>query len=78
MSKLNLIISFVWKNCKLEALIIMSGILWINLSWRITEVTQILADYFSESWCSGIEGVASVIIGIYLQYGRFMRHLHQK
>lgn len=44
----------------------MLGILWINLSWRIPEVTQILADYFVESRCSGIAGVALAFIGIYV------------
>ena len=66
LSKVNPIISFIWRNCKLESLIIMLGILWINLSWHIPEATQILANYFAESRCSGIAGVASVVIGIYV------------
>lgn len=66
LSKVASIISFVWKNCKIESLIIVLGILWMNLSWCIPEMTQILANYFTESRCSGIAGVASVIIGIYV------------
>ena len=66
LSKVSYIISFVWKNCKLESLIIVLGILWMNLSWRIPGADQTLADYFSESRYSGIAGFASVIIGIYV------------
>lgn len=44
----------------------MLGILWMNLSWCIPGVTQISANYFVESRCSGIAGVASVVIGIYV------------
>ncbi|MDE7325958.1 MAG: hypothetical protein K2N63_06765 [Lachnospiraceae bacterium] len=61
-----LIISFLWKNCKLESLIIVLGIFWMNLSWRISGVDQILVNYFDESRCSGITGFTSVVIGIYV------------
>lgn len=66
LSKAGSIISFVWKNCKLESLIIVLGILWMNLSWRIPGADQILTNYFAESRCSGIAGFASVVIGIYV------------
>ena len=66
LSKVIYIISFVWKNCKLELLIILLGILWMNLSWRIPGADQSLAGYFSESRYSGIVGFASVVIGIYV------------
>lgn len=66
LSRGNRIISFIWKNCKLELLIIMLGILWTNLPWCIPEVAQILENYFAESRCSGIAGVTSVVIGIYI------------
>ena len=66
LSKVSYIISFVWKNCKLELLIILLGILWMNLSWRIPGADQSLAGYFSESRYSGIVGFASVVIGIYV------------
>ena len=66
MSKVKSIISFAGKNCKLELLIILLGILWMNLSWRIPGANQTLAGYFSESRYSGIAGFASVVIGIYV------------
>lgn len=66
LSKVIYIISFVWKNCKLELLIFLLGILWMNLSWRIPGADQILAGYFSESRYSGIAGFSSVVIGIYV------------
>lgn len=66
LSKVNYFISFVWKNCKLELLIIVLAILWMNLSWRIPGADQTLAGYFSESRYSGIAGFASVVIGIYV------------
>ena len=66
LSKVIYIISFVWKNCKLALLIILLGILWMNLSWRIPGANQTLAGYFSESRYSGIAGFASVVIGIYV------------
>ena len=65
-SKSKSIISLIWKNCKLELLIVVSGILWINQSWHIPNIGQILAEYFDESRCSGISGFASIIIGIYI------------
>lgn len=66
LSKVKSIISFAGKNCKLELLIILLGILWMNLSWRIPGANQTLAGYFSESRYSGIAGFASVVIGIYV------------
>lgn len=66
LSKVKSIISFAGKNCKLELLIILLGILWVNLSWRIPGANQTLAGYFSESRYSGIAGFASVVIGIYV------------
>lgn len=66
LSKVIYIISFVWKNCKLELLIFLLGILWMNLSWRIPGADQSLAGYFSESRYSGIAGFSSVVIGIYV------------
>ena len=65
-SKVVFLISSVWKNCKLELLIIVAGILWTNLSFRIPGAHQLLVEYFDESRCSGILGFASVIIGIYV------------
>jgi hypothetical protein len=59
-------ISFAWKNCKLELLLIALAIIWVNLSWRIPNLNQILEDYFSESRCSGIAGFTSIVIGIYI------------
>lgn len=38
----------------------------MNLCWHFTGPTKVLADYFVESRCSGIAGVASVVIGIYV------------
>ena len=58
--------SFVRKNCKLEVLIVVLGILWINFSWRFPDANQIVSNYFDESRCSGIAGFASVVIGIYV------------
>ena len=66
LSKARAIISFCWKNCKLELLIIMLAILWMNLSWCIPGSSQILEDYFAESRCSGIAGFTSIVIGIYV------------
>ena len=66
LSKLTAIISLVLKNCKLELLIIVLGILCINLPWDLSGIAKILSGYFEESRCSGIAGVASVIIGIYV------------
>jgi len=63
------IISFARKNCKLEILTVILGILWISLCWRIPgvyQVNQIVSNYFNESRCSGISGFASVVIGIYV------------
>lgn len=57
---------FGWKNCKLELLIVVLWVLWIKLSCYIPLVNQILKDYFTESRCSGIAGVTSIIIGIYV------------
>ena len=73
LSKVSYIISFVWKNCKLELLIILLGILWMNLSWRIPGADQTLAGYFSESRYSGIAGFASVVIGIYALHRRLFK-----
>lgn len=66
MSKPRTIISFAWRNCKLELLIVTLGILWMNQSWRMPVANQMLTDYFAESRYSGIEGFASVVIGIYV------------
>lgn len=66
LSKVAFLIAFVWKNCKLELLIIVAGILWISLSSHISGAHQLLAEYFDESRCSGILGYASVVIGIYV------------
>ena len=57
---------FSWKNCKLELLIVLLWVLWIKLSCYIPLANQILEDYFTESRCSGIAGVTSIIIGIYV------------
>ena len=56
----------IWKNCKLELVIIVVGILRINLPWHIPDVDQILAGFFDESRCSGVAGFASIVIGIYI------------
>ena len=66
LSKGRTVISMVWKNCKLELVMVIFLILWINLSWRIPNVNQILKEYFNESRCSGIAGFASIVIGIYV------------
>lgn len=66
MSKAGSTISLVLKNCKLELLIIVLGILWMKLSWRIPGSGQILTNYFTESRYSGIASFASVVIGIYV------------
>lgn len=55
-----------WKNCKLELLIIAIMLIWLKESWRMPRITQVLEGYFEESRCSGISGIASVIIGIYV------------
>lgn len=60
------IILFAWRNCKLELLFIVLGILWVKLSWRAPDAEQMLINYFTESRCSGIVGFASVVIGIYV------------
>lgn len=66
LSKVNSIFPFILKNCKLELLIIVLAILWMNLSWHIPDLNQILGNYFAESRCSGIAGFASIVIGIYV------------
>lgn len=66
MFKVRTVISLVWKNCKLELIMVIFLILWINLSWRIPNENQMLKEYFDESRCSGIAGFASIVIGIYV------------
>lgn len=60
------VMSFAWRNCKLEILVVFLGILWISFSWQIPCADQIVSNYFDESRCSGIAGFASVVIGIYV------------
>lgn len=60
------VISMVRKNCKLELVMVILLILWINLSWRIPNASQMLEEYFDESRCSGIAGFTSIVIGIYV------------
>lgn len=59
-------VSVLWKNCKLELLLIAIMIVWLKESWRVPGIAQTLKGYFEESRCSGISGIASVIIGIYV------------
>lgn len=66
LSKIRDIISICWKNCKLELIMVIFLILWVNLSWRIPNADQMLKEYFDESRCSGIAGFASIVIGIYV------------
>lgn len=64
--KIRDIISICWKNCKLELIMVIFLILWVNLSWRIPNADQMLKEYFDESRCSEIAGFASIVIGIYV------------
>lgn len=59
-------ITLLLQNCKCELLICLSVIIWVNLSLQIPAIYQLMDKYFTESRCSGIAGVASIIIGIYV------------
>lgn len=64
--KFGSIISFVRKNCKLELLVTALSVLCMNISCRFPLVAKVIADYFTETRCSGIAGFASITIGIYV------------
>lgn len=65
-SKAKFVLSSIWKNCKLELLIIIMGILLMSLLNCIPGVHRMLKNYFDDTRCSGILGYTSVIIGIYV------------
>ena len=60
------IIEILWLNCKLELLILILGIAGTIFLQIIQADVMFLFNYLTETRCSSIASVASVIIGIYV------------
>lgn len=54
------------KNCKMELVFGICGIMWIAFSSKFPVVTQAVNQYFSDNRCSGIISFLAIVVGIYV------------